>query len=388
MSILENRRHRREFIRVGTLTGMAVLVVSCAPSAAPAPAAPAPGGSAPVGKARWETDWDKLVVDAKREGKLSAITGVGAGYRTAFDDFQTAFGITVEHAGMNASTFAPRALQERKGGIYSYDVMIQPPTSILATLKPEGVLDPIQPVFFRPDVLDDKVWLGGFKAGLTDPEAKWAYGFGLEKARSYWINLNLVKDGEITKVEDLLDPKWKGKIIAGDPRLGGGGWAATAIRLRAGDDSIMKKLFKDQEVAFNRELRPRLEALIKGQYAIQIGNLPPPFTEEFEQGGLMKHIKHIEIDGAEYYGAGNNIAFIFNRPPNPNAAKLYLNWLLTKEGQTLWNKRVSSNSRRQDVEPGDPRLVLTPGKKYLQIDAPETYAMVEKTYDISKEVLK
>lgn len=40
---------------------------------------------------------------------------------------------------------------------------------------------------------------------------------------------------------------------------------------------------------------------------------------------------------------------LVNRAPHPNAAMVFLNWLLTKEGQTAWSKGMGYVSRRLDV---------------------------------------
>ncbi|MSQ28336.1 MAG: hypothetical protein EXR51_09410 [Dehalococcoidia bacterium] len=68
---------------------------------------------------------------------------------------------------------------------------------------------------------------------------------------------------------------------------------------------------------------------------------------------------------------GISAAFAFNRAPHPNAAKLFVNWLLTKEGSTVWSKAAGTNSRRTDVPPNDPQLVPTPGMKLIAIDRDE-----------------
>ena len=60
---------------------------------------------------------------------------------------------------------------------------------------------------------------------------------------------------------------------------------------------------------------------------------------------------------------------LFNRAPHPNAAKVYLNWLLSKEGQTIFARATGYISARLDV-PTDhaPQRVPIPGsiKTYTQ----------------------
>ena len=49
---------------------------------------------------------------------------------------------------------------------------------------------------------------------------------------------------------------------------------------------------------------------------------------------------------------------LFNNAPHPNAAKVFINWILSKDAQSDWSKRAVSNSRRLDAERGDPNNVL------------------------------
>lgn len=75
------------------------------------------------------------------------------------------------------------------------------------------------------------------------------------------------------------------------------------------------------------------------------------------------------------------------RPPHPNAAKLFLNWLLTKEAQTVWCKHAEINSRRLDVPIIREDLVPTPGKHYARVDLEEFTIEIDKTQEIASRVL-
>ena len=77
-----------------------------------------------------------------------------------------------------------------------------------------------------------------------------------------------------------------------------------------------------------------------------------------------------------------------NKAPHPDAAKVFINWLLTKDAQALWAKEVETNSRRVGVEPGNPPFVVPKGAKFLQVDAEENLPEVVKTQDIAKAVIK
>jgi len=248
-------------------------------------------------------------------------------------------------------------------------------------------MDPIGPAIFRPDVRDDAVWYGGFDDGFVDKHRKYAFGFINARRKPIWINTNLVRAGEIKTATDLLNPKWKGKIVAADPRPAGfGATAGTVMRLALGDD-IIRRFFKDQEVLLLKDYRPMMDTLIKGQYAIGFNAVSETLMDEYLQTGVGKHLKSIEVENVDHITIANETAYLINKAPHPNAAKLFLNWLLTKEAQKVWCDNAETNSRRLDVPVLREDLVPTPGKKYVRVDLEEFTVEVDRTQQMALEVL-
>ncbi|MEK7215136.1 MAG: ABC transporter substrate-binding protein, partial [Chloroflexota bacterium] len=257
---------RRSMLAQASATALgAGVLAACAPAAAP-PAASAP--TAPGGPAvapAWQKEWDDLVAAAKQEGRLVLITQqTNNGLRQAFDVFEKTFpGIVIESQGTASSSLViPKIQQEQKAGIYTYDVIQYTIQSFLTNLKPTGAFVPIAPVIFRPDVLDDKVWAEGFQTGFVDSD-KMVYMFGWF-ASKWWVNTDLVKEGEIKSIKDLLDPKWgKGKIGITDVRSGGTFTIMLAVKQNLGEDTV-KKLIIDQAPVFHRDDRVLAEQLLRG----------------------------------------------------------------------------------------------------------------------------
>ncbi len=158
------------------------------------------------------------------------------------------------------------------------------------------------------------------------------------------------------------------------------------MRLAYGDD-IVKKLWVDQQVVLGRENRQMTEQMVRGRYAIGIGAVTDNILSEFLAQGLGKNLKHLELDNVEQVSGGGDVVQMVNRAPHPNAAKLFINWLLTKEGSTIWSKYAETNSRRTDVPPFDPAQQPTPGKKYIQLDTDELAPELGKTQEIAQKVL-
>jgi len=392
--------------------GAAALLTACgapqaaSPTAKPAAAPPtappvAPPTTAPAAKAAEPkptdaspagADWDQLVAAAKKEGILAAVTGAGSAYRRVLDLFQEAFpGVTVEHTALRGSDFAARVRQERQGNIYNYDIAQVPTTTALTVLRPAGVWEPVRPVITRPDVLDDKVWDGGFDGGWPDIDKKWAYAFCNDKARSLWVHTGQIAQSEIKSFKDLTDPKYKGKIMIADPRTEGRGyWPMTTLRANLGGDvadPIIRTLLTDQEPFIGSDARQMTEMMARGRYSIGIGAVDEQIVVDFQAQGVGKELEAIDNNDEWTYVSGTNI-WLVDKAPHPNAAKLFINWLLTKEGQTIWSKELQTNSRRVDVPAGAEERQPQRGKKYVQIDAESLIPEIDKTRELITEVLK
>ena len=252
------------------------------------PAASPAASAAGISKA----DWDQIVAAAKAEGALTLATYAGTGYRAIVDAFEKAYpGIKVEHSQFQSSSrdYLPRLLQEHKAGLYTWDVAIMTTQEMLRQAVPIGSAVPIRPMLVLPEVLDDSAWVDGFEGGFTDTGKQWQYSIGRDIESQVWINTDQVKDGEITKLEDLLDPKWRGKMVGGDPRSKGSGYTPTTMmRVVTGNDDILKKLWVDQEVVVGTDARQLTEFMVRGRYAVGVGAVDRRILADFQSQGLGK----------------------------------------------------------------------------------------------------
>ena len=382
---------RRQFLRRGgllTLGGAGVPLLSFAGSAcapAPAPAA-APQVTAPAAaKQAWEDEWDRTLAAARREGKVTVLTITGIGFRKGLDAFQEAFpGIAVEHSAIaSASIYAPKVMQEQQAGIYGWDIAVTGAASNVKILYPAGAWDPIRPLLFRPDVISDDNWHGGFPVGFVDNNKQLGFTFSFDLRRAFAVNTDLVKDGEIKNLQDLLNPRWKGKMVLADVRTGFMFRPADEIRRKLGEGPL-KQLLVDQEPTYTRDLRQLADGLIRGKYPIA-GGLTPPDLQEFRDQGLATNIRYLDIPEADYLVS--TTAFHFKRAPHPNAAKILANWLLTKEAQTIWSKALNQNSRRKDVPIVQPLTAPRPGMQFVNPETEETLPQIDQTQVIINKMV-
>jgi len=317
-------------------------------------------------------EWDQTVAAARKEGKVAVNTFTGQGYGRVLKLFAQAHPeIKVDHTNLEPVDFSPRIINERKAGVYTWDVATMPTSTALQVLRPAGVFDPIRPAIITADAKNDANWRGGFEAGFLDKDKRLAYAFTLVRAAGTFVN---------------ADPRWKGKIAISDPRvIGSTFWPLTIARLKVGDD-VMKQLLVDQEPVLSRDRNQLTEFMVRGRYPIAIG-LNALALQDFQAKGVGKNIKTILLLEMDYQSSGS-LVWLINKAPHPNAAKVLINWLLTKDAQIAYAKELQTNSRFVGVEPGDPHAVVPMGLKLQQVDAEDLLPELIKTQDLSKQLIK
>jgi iron(III) transport system substrate-binding protein len=237
-----------------------------------------------------------------------------------------------------------------------------------------------------PEVKDG--WEGGFERGFAlVKDRALCYGFVAVRGGGVTINTDMVKEDQVRGLKDMLDPRWKGKLLLPDVRvMGDAFWPMTAARLNMGDD-IIKKLFVDQEPVLSRDSRQVAEFMVRGRYPIALG-VNPQLLATFQRQGLAKNLKLLHFPEMASVSSSSSTLWLVNRAPHPAAAKVFVNWLLTRDAQIVWAKEVETNTRRVGIEPGNPQYAVPPDAKFLQIDAEDNLPEVVKTQDIARAVIK
>jgi iron(III) transport system substrate-binding protein len=344
-------------------------------------------GSAP--RARASTpEWQALVAAAKKEGRVTVNTFPGDGYKRALRAFSQAHpDIKLEHTSLHSQDFAPRILQERQAGVYTWDVATIPTSTALQVLRPAGVWDPVRPAIVLPEAKDDAGWDGGFERGFAVVKDRaLTYGVVANRGGGVTVNTDQVKDGQLKGLADLLDPRFKGKLLLPDVRtMGDAFWPMTAARLSLGDD-VIKRLFVDQEPVLSRDTRQIVEFMVRGRYPVALG-VNPLLLGQFQKQGLGKNLKLLHFPELETMNFASTV-WLVSKAPHPSAARVFVNWLLTRDAQVVWAREVETNSRRLGIEPGNPQLLLPRGARFFQVDAEENLPEVVKTQDIAKAVIK
>src|ERR1043166_4776869 len=132
-----------------------------------------------------------------------------------------------------------------------------------------------------------------------------------------------------------------------DPRVPGGGLAMWAFLLDMKGEEYIRKLAQ-QEMFVGRNARQIAEALAKGKLALTVGVGYRDFDPFLDLNLPVKHLPTFK-EGT-YVSGGNGIVGLIKGGPHPNAAKVFFNWLLSKNGQEVYGKATQQPTRRLDVD--------------------------------------
>jgi iron(III) transport system substrate-binding protein len=301
----------------------------------------------PFQAADWQSEWEKTLAAAKKEG--TAVIGIPASseLRKAIGTrFKEKFGFAPELFPSRGPENVTRIISEYSAGVRYFDILVAGGATPLAMVA-AGAADDFQPYMVLPEVRDSKNWWGGHIWEDNVSTKRHIYAFNCYTSETFWYNTGQVEPHEIRSFDDLLNPKWKGKVGFLDPRNPGSGQNTWTFLWKVKGDEYLGKLVQ-QEPLISQNLRQLAEALAKGRLAFTVG-LSHYSYEPFLKAGLpVKPVPKIK-EGA-HANNGSGVVAVVKNPPHPNAAKLFVNWLLGKEGQELYGKAMVQGTRRLDVD--------------------------------------
>jgi iron(III) transport system substrate-binding protein len=402
---MEPGMNRRTFLAAGLrMAGVAAtgaLLAACggtaAPSAAgsaPAPAKAAASGStsgsaaakAPAagsagGSAGWEQTWSQWQAAAKQEGTVVVLGPPTPKLRQNLPAaVKSKLGINIQYTGQGGGDFVAKLATERAAGTYSTDVVVAGAGSmfqgVAASGKVEngvmGMLAPLKPQLLLPEVLDPSKYQDS-KIWFVDPESQYVLRICNFTAANVAVNTTIVKPSDIKKWADLLDPKYTGKIVSFDPTVSGAAVAPTTLIWNTLGEDFVKKLFVDQQPFISRDHRQSADLLGKGSRPVSIFLQQQALNAAADQGLPVTALGTLADLPAQVSG-GFGFVGLMDHAPHPNAAKVFINWMLSKEGQQLWQDAQLEPSTRTDLSTnGYPEWygpsVPKPTEKYVDVHA-------------------
>jgi len=296
----------------------------------------------------WEKEWGEALEGARKDGKVVVATSADPVMREIAAKFKARYGITVEHLAGSSSQLAARLSTERQAGINSVDVFLGGVQTVANVLHAEKMLDPLRPALIHPEVVDGKKWKGG-KLWFADPEERYVLRVFSTITSLLHVNGDHVKAGELTKATDLLAPKWRGKIATEDITVAGSGSnTAARVYLQAGED-FAKRLYIGQSSRSTRERRQLTDWLARGTYPIVFGAQSSDVDRMIKEGFPLKEVFGFSDMPPALTGSPWMLT-LMQRAPHPNAAKVFLNWIVAKEGLEIYARAEGRAALRTDLD--------------------------------------
>lgn len=344
-------------------------------------------------KPGWQQEWERTVAAAKKEGRVNvymsgwfAVLYAGV-FQKAYPEIKVV-GVTGP-----GDQVTQRVLSERRAGKYLADVVSAGVPFPYPQLYRAKLFDPITPALILPEVTDQSKWYQG-RHRYADPEGQYVFIYtGMPQTGGASYNTKLVNPKEFKSFWDFVHPKWKGKIEARDIRVPGSGSGAMRFFYHHPElgPRFIRRLVGEMDTTLFRDPRLGSDWLATGKFALCF----------FCSTGTAK-LQGLPVDtfGVMKEGAGLVSQFgglgLVNKALHPNAAKVFINWYLSREGQMALQRVVAQagdasavpDSLRVDISKDDipPEDRRAEGVRYLDLDTPGRIEM-EAIYDVIKEAL-
>ncbi|HWG04502.1 MAG TPA: extracellular solute-binding protein [Beijerinckiaceae bacterium] len=283
---------------------------------------------------------DQALIDAaKKEGEVVWYTTqiVDQFVRPAIAAFEGKYGIKVDYVRSGISDMVLRVINEAKAGHAEGDVVDG--TSTSATLKRENLALKWVPENRLP-------------SQFVDPQGYWI-------ATNLYVltpgfNTALVPEGtEPRTPRDLLDPKWKNKMAWPIPPAAGLAPEYVGMMLEdMGEEkglAFLHALAAQNITGLAESARQVLDEVIAGEYPLAL--------QIFDNHAVISAAKGAPVDWIPMSPALGvlSVASITRLAPHPNAAKLFLEFLVSEEGQKIMGAS-GELPVHPDVPPGEPGL--------------------------------
>jgi ABC-type Fe3+ transport system substrate-binding protein len=321
---------------------------------------------------RLDSDWEAVVKTAKAEGQLAIYANTS--FEAIFPEFRKKYPeIKITYVtGVGAPDVVPRVLSEQRGGKFLGDLALLGGSGLYALYQAKA-LDPLKPALLLPEVVDESKWWEG-RHDYLDKERNFIFSFNGVSRVDVVYNKELVDPKELKSYWDLLNPKWKGKIVAFShiqsphryfyyhPDLG---------------QKFLTRLYGEMKAVQSDSMRQIADWLAVGKFSIAVPangshrDVKSAQTQELPIGTF----KPDQFKEGANLNTAIGIVALLKQAPHPNAAKLALNWLLSREGQLAFqvHEKRLADSLRIDIPKNDiaPEVRRVAGVKYFSSEDPE-----------------
>ena len=306
----------------------------------------------------------KLIEAAKKEGEVVYYTTMTLDQsKTVTDRFEKKYGIKATLFRTGGGPLLNKIFTEARGGRYDWDVVVGRGEMVLPMIERKLIASYHSP---EAKMVEEQ---------LVDKEGYWTAYY----VNSYVLgwNTKLVKKPDVPKTyEELLNPKWKGGQISLDTEAYG---MMEGLKRVWGKEKAINyfKRLAAQDPVLKRGNTERVQLVVAGEYPLIIA-----YNQTLQR--MTSRGAPVDWLPLEPSVTQVNPVMLAAKAPHPNAARLFYDFVLSKEGQEMLRgfQRIPV---RKDVEPDPPRLFR--GFK-IAVEDPEDYkdfdASVKQYLDIFK----
>lgn len=288
--------------------------------------------------------WSKVVANARKEGRLTiySFNFLGDGGLALGQAFKNRYGIDVDIITGRGAEFLERLKTEQRIGKMLADV-VEGSNIHSRNMKLGGLTETLASL---PVLKEKDIWWTN--PTFMDPDAHFL-GF----TRFYlspWVNTRLVKSSEEPKSwYDVLQPRWRGKITLGDPNISNlAYYFFLFVEQKRLEPDFLKKL-STQDIIWSRGTMDSVEKVARGDVDLAV------LTSGGEGANLVKEGAPIKaIDIKEGVIANLHAINVVKGAPHPAAGRLFINWILSDEGQRVWAEAKSIGVLRKGIPDPSP----------------------------------
>lgn len=328
----------------------------------------------PAGEPRL-TGWETTEVMAKTEGRVVMYSWSWTPVSAApiVDAFARRYGIEVVVVAGRGPQFLERLQQEARSGQRIGDVMEGAQTHLrntrlagltvsalglpgLAVGQSDWVLDPLR--------LDAEGHVVGYAPYILSP----------------YMNTDLVAPGEEPRRwSDLLQPQWKDRMVLPNPATSTVAYYLDVLARRGVVSEDYPSRLATQGLLLSGQTPDSGELLAWGEAALSVLNAAPDMVPPLREGGKLK-----AVDMEDGVLLNLLTASLLKDSPHPNASRLFLSWLLTRDGQEAHSRAKLTASIRKGMEDFTPASFRLEPRKPIVITAEDGERIArlfrEKTY--------
>ncbi|MGE5216119.1 MAG: ABC transporter substrate-binding protein [Chloroflexota bacterium] len=292
--------------------------------------------------------WENIVKAAEKEGEVTVYATNSVGdLRVIWDAFKQKFPkVKLNSVGISTtSEIVTKVMAERRANQFLVDVLLGAPGATYNSFYRGKALDPLPPALVLPEVTDLSKWWKG-KHRYVDAEGQYVFVYQSSLyGPPVYINTKTVNLDTLRSVWELLDPKWKGKMIALWPRAN---YVSTALLFMYHHPQIgpkfLERFYSEMDLTYFSDFRQGTDWLASGKYPICF---LCRLRRALEQGLPVAEVSPYHFKEAPGIGSNNGAIVLMNNHPHPNAAKVFINWYLSRDGQIAF--RQANNTKEDET---------------------------------------